>query len=228
MHSSGLRAGLLGVAAVEVADNLLCVLQVVRRHLSRLVVSSPLDSVLQARAASSAAAVQAGVQDFLNFELFYTIDLYQQRRVLLLARKGVISYRAEQANVELQMVFYRGRQIQTVSVQANDSSDLEGSQVLLIKLLLQVECLNIIGIELYLLADIVLVGRLALLVYILFIIGLGYIDLRLQELIDLLYSRYKLLSIPSPRGLVRYYRLEPYIGVEPIISKEQYCLNAFI
>ncbi len=59
-----------------------------------------------------------------------------------------------------------------------------------------------------------------LLVCVLFVAGLGYIDLRPQELVDLLYPRYKLLSISSPRGLVRHYRLKLYIGVEPIVSKE--------
>ena len=92
---------------MEVADDLLCVFQVVCGHLGRLVVTSPLDGILQTRAAS-AAAVQAGVQDFLDLKLFYTVDLYWRRRVLSLTRQGVVSCRAEQADVEHRMVLHRG------------------------------------------------------------------------------------------------------------------------
>ena len=76
---------------MEVADNLLCILQVVCGYLGRLMVSGPLDGVLQARVAPSSAAVQAGVQDLLNFELFYAVDFYWRWGVLSLTRLGVTS-----------------------------------------------------------------------------------------------------------------------------------------
>lgn len=53
--------GLSWVAAMIVANNLLGILQVAGRDLGWFVVASPLHQVLQAWAASSAAAVQAGV-----------------------------------------------------------------------------------------------------------------------------------------------------------------------
>jgi hypothetical protein len=53
------------------------------------------------------------------------------------------------------------------------------------------------GVELYFLADIELIGRLAFPVRILLLAGLGYIDLRSQELVDLPYPRGELLGVPG-------------------------------
>ena len=77
---------------MEVADHLLCILQVVCGHLGGLVVPSPLDGILQTRAALS-TAVQAGIQDILNFELLHPVDFHWRQGILSLARLGVIGYR---------------------------------------------------------------------------------------------------------------------------------------
>ena len=89
-------------------------------------------------------------------------------------------------------------------------------------------CLYIAGVEPDLLVDVVLAGRLAFPVRVFFLAGLGYTDLGSQELVDFLHPRCKLVGVPSPWGLVGYYRLEPHAGVEPIVGKERCHLDALV
>ena len=112
------------VIAVEVRNNFLSVLQVISQDLSQLIIASPLYYILQSGPASSAAAVLTGVQDILELLLFYSFDFNRRRQVLLLSRQRVSSGQAEQANIEYRVNLYQSRQLQTVSVQANNFSNL--------------------------------------------------------------------------------------------------------
>jgi len=75
--------------------------------------------------------------------------------------------------MEHRVVLYRGGQVESIGIQANDLSNLKRSEVFPVEFLLRAERLNVIGVELYFLADIELAGRLAFPIHILLLAGLS-------------------------------------------------------
>ena len=81
--------------------------------------------------------IETGVEDFLNFELFKSIDLNRRGRLLALARYGVSCGGAEQADMEHGVDLYCRWQVELVGVRAHGSLNRKRAKVPLVELLLR-------------------------------------------------------------------------------------------
>jgi hypothetical protein len=102
------RAWLVRVATVEVVNNLAGMLQVLGGFLSRVIITSPLDSVLQT-GATTATAFPAGINNVFDLPFLESINFNRWERVMFLSGQRVFGNRAEQANMEHGVDPHRGR-----------------------------------------------------------------------------------------------------------------------
>ena len=91
--STRLGPRLARISTVIVQHYFTGILQMVGGDFGRVVVSCPLNDVLQA-GTSSSSFLPAGIQDVFNLELFDSIDLYRRRRFLSLSRLRLIISRS--------------------------------------------------------------------------------------------------------------------------------------
>jgi phosphotransferase system glucose/maltose/N-acetylglucosamine-specific IIC component len=125
------RAWLIRVVAVEVINNLTGMLQVLSRFLSQVIITGPLNSILQT-GVTTAMVFPTGIHNFFYLPFLESINFNRWGQVVFLSVQRVFSNRVEQANMEHRVDLHRGRQVQLICMWADNLGNAEWSKVFLI------------------------------------------------------------------------------------------------
>jgi hypothetical protein len=114
------RTRLVRVPAVEVAYNLLCILEPGGGELRGFVIPNPFNSIFEVWPFVTASSVPAGIY-YLFYLLFLdAVHFNERRKILMLFRQRIGKSRAWQVNVKDRMYFHKRGQFQAVGIRANN------------------------------------------------------------------------------------------------------------